>query len=242
MSIELPLVLHQEANSYKPVEHETHRWNNKEALKICEAAIAKFPKSSGAEKCTSLKQQILNKNLQITNEKFVPIDKPSRLLVSYKNTDELYFKVLKIDQKQIRKLNEIYSDSAKIAFISELKEIKNWQAKLRNEGDYQNHKTEVVVPKLDQGQYLILASTSQDLSKDQTFAYNFLQATDLALIENQASGKYIYQVVNRTIGKPVQGATVHIKNYNTGRYNKPYENTLITDKKGQVSFYRQPAT
>ena len=230
------LALHQQANTYVPTENETHRWNNKEALDICEAAIAKFPKSSGAKKCASLKQQILNKALQITNEKFVSIGKSSRLLISYKNTDQLYFKILAIDQKQIRKLNEIYNDSAKVAFINKLKEVKNWQVKLRNESDYQNHKTEVVVPELDHGQYLILASMSQGLSKDQTFAYNFVQATDLALIENQISGNYIYQVVNRTTGKPIQGATVHIKNYDTGRYNKFYENTFITDKKGQVSF------
>ena len=42
--------------------------------------------------------------------------------------------------------------------------------------------------------------------------------------------------MNRITGKPIQGATVHIKNYNTGRYNKAYENTLITNKNGQVSF------
>ena len=58
-------------------------------------AIAKFPKSSGAKKCASLKQQILNKALQITNEKFVSISKPSRLLISYKNTEQLYFKALR---------------------------------------------------------------------------------------------------------------------------------------------------
>ena len=31
------LALHQQANSYVPAENETHRWNNKEALEICEA-------------------------------------------------------------------------------------------------------------------------------------------------------------------------------------------------------------
>ncbi len=228
--------LHQQASTYVPTENEIHRWNNKEALEICEAAIDKFPKSSGAKKCASLKQQILNKALQITNERFVSIDKTSRLLISYKNVEQLYFKALEIDQKQIRELNEIYNDSAKITFINKLKEVKNWQANLRNEGDYQNHKTEVVVPELDQGQYLILASTSQDINKDKTFAYSFVQSTDLAFIENKISGKHIYQLVNRITGKPIQNAKVYIT-YKVGRNDYDYtEETLYTNSKGQFEF------
>ena len=60
-------------------------------------------------------------------------------------------------------LAEIYNDSAKVSFINKLKEVKNWQAKLRNENDYQNHKTEIVVPELNQGQYLILAAQRQKI-------------------------------------------------------------------------------
>lgn len=42
------------------------------------------------------------------------------MLIDYKNTDQLYFKALKINRKQQLKFNEIYNDSAKIAFIKSL--------------------------------------------------------------------------------------------------------------------------
>ncbi len=226
----------EQASSYVPLKNEDHRWQQKEALEICKAAIAKFPTSTGAKKCKNLQQQILSKNLQITAEKLVPINAPSRLLITYKNTDQLFFKVLKISRKQQIAFNKIYNDSAKIVFINNLKTIKNWNAKLKNEQDYQQHKTEVLLPELLQGSYMIFASTDSSFTDKHTFAYSFIQATNLALIENRISGKYLYQVVDRNTGTPVAGATVHLKNYNTSRYNKFYSSTLITNSKGQAEF------
>ncbi len=232
----IALLLNEQANQYIPLEKVDNQWKRKDALEICEAAITKFPKSTGAQKCNNLQSQIRSKSLQITAENFVPINKPSRLLIDYKYTDQLYFKALKISKKQQSKLNEIYNDSAKIAFIKKLKIAKNWETKLRNDNDYQQHKTEVLVPSLMQGNYMIFASTVQDFTSEHTFAYSFIQTTNIALIENRISDKYLYQVVDRNSGMPIAGATVHLKNYNTSRYNKFYESTLITNSKGQAEF------
>ncbi len=226
----------EQASSYQPKENEDNRWKLKEALQICEQVVKNFPTSNGTEKCKNLKSQILSKQLSLTTERFIPILQPSRLLVTYKNTDQLFFKAIQVTKRQQQKFAKIYNDSAKIAFINKLKVIKVWETKLRNENDYQQHKTEIAVPNLEQGSYLIFASTRKEYTDENTFAYSFIQVTDLALIENERSGKYNYQVVNRNTGKPITDATVHIKNYNTGRYNKKIDKTLKTDAKGQVSF------
>ncbi len=232
----IALLLNEQANSYVPLSKEDSRWRRKEALQICEEAIKTFPVSTGAEKCKELKSQILNKSLQLTSEKFVPINLPSKTLINYKNTDQLYFKALKISKNQQKKFSKIYKDSIKIAFINKLDIIKTWEIKLRNENDYQQHKTEVLTPTLAQGNYMIFASTKKEYTNENTFAYSFIQVTDLTLIENISSSNYNYQVVNRNTGNPIAGATVHIKNYNTGRYNKLINKTFTTDSKGRVSF------
>ncbi len=232
----MALLLNQQATNYIPLKSEDNRWKRKEALAICDAAILKFPKSVGAQKCKSLRYSILNKNLQMTAEKFIPINTPSRLLVTYKNSDQLYFKALEISKKQRKNFNEIYNDSSKVAFINTLKVVKSWDATLKNEQDYQQHKTEVLLPELSQGTYMIFASTDASFSVEHTFAYSFIQVTNIALIENQTSDKYLYQVVDRNSGTPIAGATIHLKNYNVGRYNKFYESSLTTNTKGQVEF------
>ncbi len=227
----------QQANSFNPLENKENQFKRKEAFQICEEAIVKFPNSIGAEKCKSLQSQILSKSLQITNEQFVSINTPSRLLIDYKNTDKLFFKIFEISKRQRRKFEKIYNDSIKVAFIHKLKVIKTWDASLRNESDYQHHKTEVLLPELAQGNYLIFSSTDKETSEHKTFGYSFVQVTNIALIErNVVSNKNIYQVVDRNSGKPLVGATVHIKNYNTGRYNKRIDLTLTSNAKGQIEF------
>jgi len=226
----------EQANDYTPNENTENQWKRKEALQICKEAIAQFPNSTGAEKCKTLESQILAKSLQITNEQFVPINTVSRLLVTYKNTDKLYFKAYEISKKQRSKFADIYNDSIKVAFIKKLKLAKTWDANLRNENDYQEHNTEVLLPALEQGNYLIFSSTDKEFSEVLTFGYSFVQTTNIALIENKVLSKNIYQVVDRNTGKPLVGASVHIKNYNTGRYNKRINLTLISDAKGQVEF------
>ena len=228
--------LNEEGYGYKPLEKEDNRWKRKEALQICKNAIAAYPTSSGAEKCKALRNQIVAKSLQLTNEIFVPVNTSSRILVTYKNTEHLYFKIFEITKKQQQKLDKIYTNPERVTYINKLKEVTQWNANLRNEKDYQQHSTEIIMPALTQGNYLIFASTSKDTNSKNTFAYGIVQATNLALIENNASGKYIYQIVDRNNGKPIKGASVHLKNYNTGRYNRFYENTLVTDSKGQVTF------
>ena len=224
-------MLREQALQYNPGKNDEHRWKNREALKICSEAIAKFPLSMGAKKCKSLRQQIINKSLVITNEKFIPIDQHSRLLVSYKNIDRLFFKALRVQYEQIKELNLISSDSAKIAFINTLRPVKNWQSTLPNETDYQNHKTEILVPKLQQGTYIVVASASQNLNKDETFAYGAFQVSNLTLLEENDSGNYSYQVVNRNTGKPIANAVLNITN-EKNRYSKPYKRKLKTNKKG----------
>ncbi len=225
-----------QANLYDPKTNDTNRFKRKEALEICEGAIKTFPKSLGAKRCRELKNQILSKNLAITAEKYIPIDKPSRLLINYKNTDNLYFTSFHISKVAQKRFNKIRNDSAKVAFINKLKPIQKWESSLRNEHDYQQHTTEVLFPQHEQGNYLIVATTDGDLAKGKTWAQTFLQITNLALVENSNNGLYNYQVVDRNTGKPIEGAKINLKNYNTNKYNKKINRNFVSDTKGQFSF------
>ncbi|MEN8123655.1 MAG: MG2 domain-containing protein [Bacteroidota bacterium] len=225
------------ANQYQPKKNEEYRFKYKEALEICEHAIAIFPKSIGTQKCEVLKSKILQKNISITSEKYISINTNSRLLIDYKNTDKLSFTAFKITKKQQEKFNKIYTDSARIAFIQKLDATKKWTAILHNEHDYQQHKTEVLLPPLAHGNYLIFATTdSETLNTNKTIAYSFVQATNLTLIENNQNGNYTYQIVDRNTGKPIESARVNLKNYNTGRYNLPINRNFTTDINGQFTF------
>ncbi|ARV16662.1 alpha-2-macroglobulin family protein [Polaribacter sp. SA4-12] len=208
---------------------------NKLAISICNKIIKQFPKSLATKNCTILKNQILAKSLSITVEKNIPINTNTRMLVNYKNIDKLYFTAYKITNDQLYKFNRLYKSEEKIKLINSLKKVNNWNSKLKNENDYLQHSTEIIIPKFDNGFFLIVTSETQNLNKDEVFGTASMQVTNLTLIENNFDNKYNYQIVDRNNGKPIKNAQIHLKNKSNNEDN--YINKrLKTNKNGFASF------
>lgn len=229
---EIAQLYHEQGNTYQPNVSEEHRWKQKEALDLCESVIARFPKSIGAEKCRALRSEILYKDLQLTVERHIPVNSPARILVQYKNLDGMRLSARKITQKETKQLNELYPEEKKLAFIQKLPEAKQWDAQLRDENDYQTHTTEILLPRLANGSYLILALPKGD--PNGTFAYSPVQVTDLALVEARTDTGHNFQVIDRTNGKPISGAALkfsYLRNYDRETISK----NLISDDMGMVT-------
>lgn len=236
---EIAALLQLQGNTYQAKVNEEHRWKLKEALEICELIIKELPESRGAEKSKALKSQILYENLQLTTEKHIPINTTSRLLVNYKNHDALQLSARRITQRELNSLDDLYKEEEKINFLKKLPIAKEWEAILKNESDYRQHSTEISMPPLDNGQYVILAEPKNQTNK--TFAYSKVQVTDMALAETRTNSHHYFQVINRHNGKPVVGAKLtfrYRKNYNTPRLSK----LLVADKMGTVAIPLTNAT
>ncbi|MEO9571317.1 MAG: MG2 domain-containing protein [Polaribacter sp.] len=208
---------------------------NKIAISICDKIIKKFPKSLGSKNCTILKNQIKEKSLSITAEKHIPVNTNSRLLINYKNIDSLYFSAYKITTDELYQFNRKYKLEDKIKIIATLEKVKTWQSKLRNDYDYIQHSTEVIVPQFENGNYLIVTSESEELKEGFIYGTANLQATNLSLIENSFDGKHNYQVVDRNTGKPIKKARIILKN-NHSHEDKYINKTLTTNKNGFASY------
>ncbi|WP_347922633.1 carboxypeptidase-like regulatory domain-containing protein [Pontimicrobium sp. SW4] len=227
---EIASIYFEQGNTYQPTTSETHRWKLKEAIEICDAVINKFPKSKGAEKCQILKQQILQSSLQITAESHLPIHSNSRLLIRYKNLENLAFKVYQLSRNQYETLNTTYRKEEQLAFIKKLKVDKQWQSNLPNENDYQTHTTEVVVPALNNGYFVVFASP--ETSNEQTFAFATLQVTNMAIVDKSDSKNYIYQVIDRNNGQPIANTKVTL-NFSRGNNNEQTEHKT-TNSNGEI--------
>ncbi len=237
---EIATVLQQQGNRYVPETNEPVRWKLKEALEVCDQVINILPDSRGSDRCKALKLQLLAKNLQLTTERYIPTGTPARLLVNYKNHEALQLTARKITKSQLKQLEQLYPQEKKLAFIQKLAVAKQWDTVLRNENDFQNHSTEIPIPPLENGRYLILAITAQDTesSEESTFAYSTVQAANIALLETQTSTHHTFQAVDRKNGKPLSGALIQIEYQQD--YDGPYrKKTMTTDANG---FIRIPLT
>ncbi|HUH47705.1 MAG TPA: MG2 domain-containing protein, partial [Arenibacter sp.] len=229
---EIAQLYQEQGNSYRPHVSEEHRWKQMEALELCEPVPAQFPKSKGAEKCRALKSEILSKSIQLTVERHIPIDKPARILVEYKNVNGLRLSARKISQKEAKQLNGLHPEGKKLAFIQKLPEIKQWDARLKDENDYQSHQIEILLPPLANGSYIILATPNGDTNG--TFAYSPVQVTNLALVESRTDTQYNFQVIDRYNGRPISGA--RLKFSYQRNYDRPViSKNVISDDLGMVS-------
>jgi TonB-dependent SusC/RagA subfamily outer membrane receptor len=237
IDFEIAKLFNDQGKLYQPKTNTTNQFKQKIALDICNLAIHNFPTSIGAKNCEQLKNEILSKYISIQTENYVPITTHARLLVTYKNLEKVYFTGFEISKNQQNKFNRIYNDSLKTEFINNLKPTLKWDASLKSENDFQQHATEVLLPKLNQGNYLIVATVTENLNYDnKIFAHTFIQSTNLVLIENRLTNYYSYQVVNRNSGKPIVNANVNLKNYNTSKYNKSLNKNFVTNNYGEFTY------
>src|SRR5680860_1699502 len=155
------------------------------------------------------------------HRKLHPLNYQYTVAGQQKNIEALQLSALKISQKQLKQLNELYRHPEQLEFLRKLSAAKTWEATLKNERDYQQHGIEVLLPALENGQYVIMATP---LAKDgknaenKTFAFSPVQVTNMALVATQTSDAYNFQVVDRQDGHPISGVELQFtyrKNGNT---------------------------
>lgn len=217
---------------YFNTENPEHKWNLKKALTICQNTINKLPNSSGAKKCAIIKSQILRPQLKITSLSNLSPNQNEKVLISYKNLNNIEFSSYKLSKKQFNEINKTYNEDAKLGLINKLKANKTWTKDLRNDNDYQNHSTELLLPQLGSGLYLITVKSNK------IWAATTLQVTNISMVESEDAEQKQIQFINRINGQPIKNANVAIAFYY--RNEKAQTKAYITNSKGFVSFKKAP--
>ncbi len=223
-----------QGQGYQPRTQEENRWKVKKAFDLCEQLIKNFPESIGAEKCEVLQSYISRESLNLMTESHLPIQQHSKVLVIYKNIQALELKVFKFTEKQYKTYQENHREDLQWEFIKKLTASHVWETTLKDEGDYQSHSTEVLVPQLDNGRYLMVALVNNEAN---TFAAQTFQVTNLAITETSDELNQYYQVINRTNGAPIAKAKVVLsyqKNYNGSYITKSF----TSDSKGMIQIQK----
>lgn len=222
---------YKKANEYNSKTKKENQWKHKDALERCDKIIANFPDSFASSKAKSLKHYILKEEINITTESFIPVNKPSKLLVNHRNLNTLNFKAYKLSKSKVDAFNKLYRDEKKLAFIKKLTPINQWTSTLKNESDYQLHSSEVKVPEFKNGYYLIFASTDND--SNDIHGYGITQVTDLVLVEKSKINQQVYQFIDRNNGRPISGVNIRLS-YRDYSIDKHITKNFVTDTNGEV--------
>lgn len=184
------------------------------ALKICEDVIKKYPDTEGAINCSSLKGNILQKELSFKVEKINVINKPFRMLVGYRNIKKIFFRIIALDDKTKSAAEEIHNNKGTTELIKYYLNItskKQWEVGLPETDDYKIHSTEVLIPALQSGYYVILASYNNAFSMENNIIdYSSTWISNISFLETQNEGKNNFFILDRETGASLKGVTANV--------------------------------
>ena len=239
VSFEIARLYHLQAMKYKPLESDNYKWENKKALEKCKEAINRFPDSDGAENCLNLVNQIEKPDLRISMEKVNVPDKPFLSLVEYKNITELFVRVIQISYEENRTIEQDYQVRKELLKkYASFAPFKSWKLELPDDGDIQKHATEIGMPSLPLGHYILLAANREDFDTDSSFiSYNPFWISNISyMVQNSPEATNRFYVLDRSKGtalKNVKARIIHREyRYQSRTYEYIAGDSFMTDDNG----------
>ena len=211
----------------------------KKAKAMCEEAIAKFPKSKGAKNCKELIKSIEEPQIDITLHTVQLPNEAIPAVLEYKNTTTPYYRIIKVDEKELKTLNDMRKKD-RIEALNKKPAVAEQELSLTTETDYRSHSTLIALPALERGFYYLTATTEKGIkSVDKTMMIKF-QVSSLGFITDQKDANLTVTVVDRKTGKTVEGVTVEVYRTEWDSQAHEYKTIIInapkTDRNGKVEF------
>ncbi|MCF8337651.1 MAG: hypothetical protein K9I74_06665 [Bacteroidales bacterium] len=210
------------------------------AMKHCEMAIEKYPGTYGAKKAEGLRKQILRKNLSVDMEYGNLPNEPFPASFSYKNVDKFFIRIVKVNPDG-KWLTKRMSREEKFYFLMNRDDIYSRSVPAPVTGDYNSHSTEVKMPALETGFYVLLASSSPDFSfKEEVVAFSEFWVSDLTFVNRENNdGNLMLRILERGDGEAVKDARIdcYTRRYDRRRreYNLDKAKTFETGRDGKVT-------
>ena len=209
ISLKLAQFHRDKAANWQPNGKKELKNENKIALDIAKMAIKKFPKAYGAKSCRALIDQITEGSLDMHVEEVVAPNKPILANLNFRNTDSIYYKIIRLYERVGRR--EFEDDDQRLKYYNNLPFVAKKVVKLPNDGDYNPHSTEIKMDKLPLGMYLVLASDNSKFSTKNGGNANYLtfHVSNIAYFHRSGDTEANqFVVVDRSTGEPLPSVTV----------------------------------
>lgn len=198
-----------------------------------------FPNSPGSNLCKNLIAEIEAKSLSLSGE-YVWSKPYPEIKINYRNLNEVHFRVYELDwEKRLQKQfwSPQYLNNDEVKNLLNQKPIDSWSVKLKDYGDYKEHREKTVYSKdLKPGYYCVVASHKSDFSpQNNQTAYLIFWVSDINVVLFSRAGTIEGLVVNANDGEPVEGAEVIAYTRTTGDKFTIKGDIVKTDKDGFFS-------
>lgn len=209
---------------------ETHPDYNTQAITVLDSIISVNKFSNPYKLAIQKKQTIISKSLFIQMQKQSYSDENTRAFINYKNVNQVVISFYKIHHNQAEQFrNSSYpKDSLADVIIKNQKAVTTKIFNLLNKKDYFQYTTEMVLPQLKTGNYLVYFESDSDIENKKAFAFENISITNLAVLASQKDKTENFQVLDRKTGKPLENVSIKLLNQ-----------TIKTDENGLASYTKE---
>ena len=214
---------------WRSTKDESYKSGYSKAFAICEQIEKDYPHLPNKE-VKALKGNLLYKEMDITTESVQLPGQPFLALLKFRNLKTVYKTVYPLSEAEAIYYTEHYNDNQLAGFLGTLKG-KTWQEQvyLPLVTDYQYYTTEIIMPPLDDGFYLMVFSDAEaGLNAATVYTSLLLQVSPLMAQDRRVEGTTTVLVADRKTGEPVKGAVVTL-------FNKEKELTTFTSDKNGIA-------
>ena len=224
VQLEKAIVLNKQASK------ETHPDYNIRAVATLDSIISINNRSNAHQLALQKKQNISSKSLHIQLQKFSYSDENTRAFIDYKSLNRLSVSFFKIDQTTTKYFQNspFNKDSLVADIIQNNKPSVSKNYELEDKNDYFEYSTEVLLPPLKTGSYLVYFDSDSDIKNTKAFAYEIITVSNLAVLTSESTKKENYQLLNRKTGKPIENVSIKLLNH-----------TISTDKNGTATYLKE---
>ena len=219
----------EQGATYDPLKDSLHRFDFTKATTICEQVLRHPDSSEGKSMCGQLLETIRERSFSLKVEQVNIPNLSFRVLLSYKNINHIYGRIIRIDDATKESLGE--NEDRKIWHrLVQLPVERNFQQQIPDTRDYQQHRVEIKIDGLASGQYILLASSDLAFSDSASMVMSTFFCSNIAFVKNGMD----YFVLNRDSGHPLKSVNVKsfIQRYEKGKSTYLPFKTYLTDLHG----------
>lgn len=237
--------IRQQGLKYNRLTSDDYKWKIKEALEIAEKNVAQFPETVGAKNCKVLINDIKVPFLNIIANSAVIPGEPSLTFLEYRNIDKVNIRILEVNYEAESKLADRDQEKLLDRYLK-MKPKVSFSVDLPHDGDYQVHQTEIKLPALSPGYYVLLVSISS-FDKSSEISWSQFWSTNISVINKTDNNGNSFHLLNRKTGLPLANVDVQLisqrYDYKSGTFTDRLISTIKPDKNGFYQFAdKKPST
>ncbi|WP_281238803.1 alpha-2-macroglobulin family protein [Flavobacterium praedii] len=210
-AIQLQKIQLEKANTYaRLASKETHPDYNSKAIAELESVLTVTNNSNAYKLAIQKKEELFSKTVQVELQKYIYNKENARAFIRYKNTNNVTISFYKINYSKIAEFHNKPNkrDSLATQITTHKKPLITKNYSLIDKKDCFEYTTEILLPQLETGSYLVYFESETDSKDKKGFGYETITVSNISVLANSKGGTEYYSVLNRKTGKPIENVSL----------------------------------